>query len=351
MNDDLTKQLNELLERSANPKALRDAVEALVPNLLVKGFSSRSERTLERRFAHSHFAPIYFALDPERGVWTKEQLENALSKNDPKEVFVLLKNTISSAAPDERQGIKSVFVDTLDDIFSRSGIDLVSWFSLVFSNTLTILSKGDSVTREFFGISFGDRLRSILIKKLKEHPAETQFMALEEAIKNSDDLSLIADLIRGFLGDAISDGVTASSGSFLDDTQGKQLRDALLKRTKSIVVQDLFWQQLWPANILWFWRNSGNEAEVQSFTQSEMKKRSGALALMDACIHPVISTGGNYEAVRHNAWSKIIDLSALKAEANRLEAGTDPSDAAAAQRFLQALEKDREEIDDEPSPS
>lgn len=289
-------------------------------------------RRRKRRLSLRDFSEAYFALSPPAGSWGQTEFETAL-RSTPQEAFDTLQRKLESAPESDRSDLRRIFVELLDSEF-RTGKKLdETWLNAIVGESPAMIAERDEERRSLFSVDNQDRLRWLIVNGLANLPPEEAEAVLMSAIRSASDLSILADVVRGIIGDVNPEGAKRDAHRIRLDENA--VRETLLDRVRSLAGDGSFWKQVKPENLLWFWWGADKALEVLNFTNKEMDTPSGLRGLLSSSINTVLSSAGNYERVSPT-WSKIVDLHALKQRALKLQNSDNEADIKLAHRFLTA---------------
>ncbi|MGX4773846.1 hypothetical protein ACWAUC_29060 [Bradyrhizobium guangdongense] len=341
----LEAALTQMLAEAHNKDAATNILAMLFPKAekLLKTFVSvdtdKDTTKLKRRIAERDFAANYFSLTPEGELWGRSEFEDAVSSR-PDEAFRRLQKKVDAASAEEGSDVRRIFLELLDARFSSSASLNQEWLDAILAASPNLLLQPDEDRRAIFSIDNEDRLRWIIVHGFKSLSNSARASMLKAAIIKADDLSLLADIVRSFVGDLVAGG---SSGRSKDDlgNEGEAIRTLLLERVKEAAAAGTIWKNARPGHLLWFWWGNSGPDEVKSFTNVAIDSETGIRGLLDVTVSRVRSTAGDYDQVQ-KSWEEIVDLEALESRAKQLIGSSEnEADVRLASRFLDALQRGR----------
>ena len=150
--------------------------------------------------------------------------------------------------------------------------------------------------------------------------------------------------MRTILGDTQPDGGKERYDRAGFGEASDKIRGRLVARVKSLAATNSFWSQAKPElPLLWFWWGSSDGDAVLAFTDATMETDAGFRGLLRITVNRVRSTSGDYDHVDKKSWSKVANVERLAEKARRiLTIGPTPETKELAERFLSALDRDRD---------
>lgn len=341
----LKAEVKVLLDGAQNRDAAGDALVFLFPKLsgsVDKPFSTEDygNRSIDRRISKRQFARNYFTLTPDRTHPSKLQLQE-LMKAGPEPFFNRLSALISAVDEGQRMDVLNTWFDFLEGSLPESEIDYNHWFLSLLEFLSNLNIEIDWRREPIFGVTAAERIQFLTIGFLRKLSRFQRVSSMMFAIERASDISILCDVLRRTVGDIQPEGASQKD-DFFDREAAEELREALLSRVRELAYQGGLAEQNTPAEILWFWWGSGHTDEVRAYTAMLMKTEEGLRVLFDMPISVVRSTGGNYERINRESWSKLLDLSQLEVLANEMTLKLNGPLKAEAERFLQALARDQD---------
>lgn len=350
--DPLKIKLESLLAEAKEPEAAGEALAMLFPRVarLIDAVVSvdpeqGNQRTLQRRISKQEFSSAYFRLSPDPIVWGRSELDELATSSDPQSAFAKLFERLDAASVSDQPRLLRIFLETLEATFQAGKKINHSWLRAILDEAENILKYEGQKSSSFLSFGNSDRLRILIITSLRELGTGDRDRLVSDVISEARDISILCDIFRSIAGDLPESGARGGRYGFDFGPSTGKLRAQLLDRVKWLANRGAIWSQSKPENLLWFWWGCGQEVEVRAFLADEMKSLQGLECLLNVPVTTVHSTGGDYEHVNVEAWSKIVNLGELEAAAHRLNVPSeDERRQAQANRFLKALEKGRRGI-------
>jgi hypothetical protein len=353
MNGD-DKKFAETLENILTNARLREPVryalaqlfpkaEAALRTYVPRNSGDRNERKRQRRLSEKDFAPAYFRLDPQPASWSRSEIDAIINSLNPVEALNEVESRVNSAPEGDRSRLRRLFLEALDGVFGILRPFSVAWFKTLIDFGPSYIAARDETTLFLYAFDNADRLRWIIIHALEALLPEARAQLMMAVIPEVDDISILCDVFRTIVKDVHEQGAKSErqAASFGESTD--TIREDLLARVRTLADRNQIWSQSQPDHILWFWWGCNFEVEVYGFTKKAMQGEEGLRGLLNVTVSLVRSTDGNYEHVNSSTWSKIVDLNELAERAKALKSSTNEADRLLAERFLNALEKGRQD--------
>lgn len=346
----LQSDLEEWVKGAKQPDAAREALGILFPKAakalavaLPPEDSDRFSRKRTFRISEGIHTEAYFRLDPQPATWSRSEIEGFMTPHGAEAAFAALRQRQEGIAPGGQARLRGQFLDALEGAF-RDDLELSqSWLDAIVLNSVDLIKSTD-YAGGFFGFSNVDRLRSLLTKAISKLGVQQRAKIFLQSVETAKDLSLLADVFRGLIGDVHSGGYQPRSTSIDFGSETEVIRALLVDRIRHLAASGDIWDQVRPGDLLWFWWGSGDRAEIVTFTRAAVGTEKGLAGLLDVPVSLVISTGGNFERVNEKSWDDMIDLNLLDQLAAKIidAPGEDPKTHLAL-RFRAALRKGRDE--------
>jgi hypothetical protein len=283
---------------------------------------------------------VQLSLNPDPISWGRSEFERLIAQG-PETAFSALESRIRASPPAHQATLRRLFLELLDAAFSTTVELTQAWLDHLIAESPKLLLEKDSTAKFLFAFDNEDRLRWLVTNALDKLDVSQRVVLLKNAIRRASDLTVLADVVRGIVGDKNPEGAGDRSVKSNLGNEAETIRVLLLGRIKSLVPRGKIWRQARPAQLLWFWWGSDLQAEVQAFTKSAMKTKTGFLGLLEAPISVVNSSKGRFERVSRGTWTKIVDVDALISKAKQLvKVATNQHEREIATRFLDAVARD-----------
>lgn len=296
-----------------------------------------SGATRSRKIRTAEHARLYFRLTPDTDVWSKTQIKELLQA-EPNAAFDAFVSRLDASPVGEKPKIRRLFLELLEEALTNAeGSE--RWLIAIADNATALLGTEDWKSAALFGNSNEDMIRIMLSQFLNSLAVDARVEVLGQAINEAKDISLLCEIMRSITGDNEPNGAEYRPEGLGKETS--RLREALLARVKQLAADGSLHLQAQPRDILWFWWGTGNGDEVRTYTRQLMTSVEGVSFLLNLPISTVISSAGNYEKVDRKSWNKIVDLPELEKLASNLSSAGDGDEKAKADRFLQAVARDR----------
>lgn len=336
--------LSIALEKAKNKDAARAAIAMLFPQS--KEFlgaehidtGETSGETQSRKIRTADHSRLYFRLTPSADVWSKAEIRE-LMQADPKTAFDAFVSRLDASPVGEKPKIRRLFLELLEEAL-KNAEDRQRWLIAITDNATALLGKESWKSAALFGNSNEDLIRIMLSQFLNSLPVDARVEVLEQAINEAQDISLLCEIMRSVTGDNEPSGTEYRPEGLGKETS--RLRKALLARVQQLAADGSLHLQAQPRDVLWYWWGTGNGEEVRTYTSQLMTSDAGVSFLLDLPISTVFSSAGNYQKVDRKSWSKIVDLSELEKLASTLSSSGDGDEKGKADRFLQAMSRDRD---------
>ena len=343
--EDLKASFEQVLEKfdKANKTAVRNALTILFPNHKGEfgGFSSSSSNTplFGARLANKEYSENYFSLSLKNHLIPKFLLD-LISKGDTFEDGidqVLLYINKNDLPQENKKRALSIltraiyeFIDSTEMITPHSVVKIIR-------ESARILELSSNADRKFFELSALDRLRGALVRAIQKMKDDERETALNASVNGSQDLTLICEVFRSFVGDKISEGAKGLFSETAVPSELQSVREALYEKALNKLNQQDFWEQIDPAEVLWFIWGGGFGDHLKhvlsNFLQKDHVRSSGLLKTMPRL---VLSTAGNYFAV-NATWWQIIDRELATETAKSLSLSGTAREVAISHDFLEAI--------------
>lgn len=347
-NEKLKADLEHLLSRAKSREGAQNTLAMLFP---------KAEQTLQtyvpsdgldewgqkakRRISQIDFAQNYFRLEPNTTSWGRNEIAEALS--DPLKAFSMLREKLDRVESSERSRTRRIFFELLDSAFLGGKKIDANWLKAIIRESTTFIKEDQERVRTFFDLGVQERFRIIILHGLQNVNMDERCELLSDSILAAADLSLICDVIRSILADSNPEGSREKHRRIDLGASGEEIRLMLLNRVRDLARSGEIWSQAAPDDILWFWWGSNFVSEVQSFLNEAMNTHEGLVGLLRVTVSTVVSSSGNYERVSRKMWSKLVNLDELEARAiTFLASSYDDFERKSAERFLKAMERDRD---------
>jgi hypothetical protein len=311
-------------------------VEEVEPTFLPTN-TNLHERRIRRRVSIADYSENYFTLTPDPDDWSQLEFEKILG-NSPEDAFNALERKLAFAPVERKSDLRRNFLELLEAEFSSRKMLNEAWVLTILDHSKELLVEKDEETKFLFTFGNFDRLRWLLRNGIERLPVEERASILRTAIAQASDMSVLADLIRGLIGDTNPNGSKSRDRQNFLGESSDEIAQQLLSRIRDLSRSGQIWTQSDPGRLLWFWWGANHEDEVRLFTSSAMETETGLRGLLVIPISLVRSSAGNYEHVGQE-WSRVIDIDALEKKAHKLLEESSPTDRQIAARFLEALQR------------
>lgn len=344
--EQLTQELTTALELAARPATARKGLAFLFPKAeeVLKTYirsepTDAWERRKGRRISISDFGQTYFRMDPQKAAWSRSEIDQIFSQDDPIVGMKMMGKRLVGATPEDRPRLRRLFLDELRTFFRNSPVTS-AWLLAVIEYSVVFIKARDEEIVYWFAKDNSERLRAAIHDGLRQLDEKDRAAIFIEAIPKASDLSLLCDvvsIVAGWVRKRADDQHQPLQVTFGD--RAGEVRDALVEQVRKFASAHRIWQQAQPDRVLWFWWGSTETDEVKDFTTFELRFPESLRGMFETVVQLVHSTAGNYERVG-KSWSEIIDINRL-AEIAR-DWISDPTlsdkDRKLAQRYVAAFE-------------
>ena len=346
---DLVQKLTKLVSEARKPSHASVGLGLMFPKAqsaldVYDGGLQGSNPVLSHRISRREFAAAYFGLSATSASWAKSDLERLIKSENPSSTLNDLLLTIDNLTPSltERAKLRGQLIKVIEDGINSEELKLnAAWLQAIFRASPLFIKMRDTKSSGWYRVSNDERLRWLILKPMRDMPAQTRSDLMYAAIEDLDDFSLPCEVFRALAGDILKDAAKGLFGDAAFGSETNNLRVSLVDRARKLAGSGTMWLQALPENILWFWRNAGYVEEVRSFIREEIEEGRNIQSILALPITEVVSTAGNYFQVQ-KSWELLVDLDLLDAVASEL-ARADDDRGRAAREYLGAREKRKEQ--------
>jgi len=332
------------LETARTEGAARNALWFLFPKLISKedvlfDRPNRDPADETLRVSNLLAGGRYFDLGAHRTRFSASALRKLLSDDDPKAQIAEAIRWIEDQPVTAREDLCQQMTEAIsqgkfgaNEPISKDWFDALaaSWpyFHRVQDQSLIFIS------------SWSDLISGSMRRGLEQLDADEASEILLGSIQNSQDVSVLAGLVRHFLGDVRENGATSRSALFTVHVFdfARDIRGAMLQRTQQLAETRKLWSQADPWELVWFWHQAIESDDVKKFLESEVQKDDAFEPIVRGAINRVFSSSGTYERVSPWTLNLFIDPTIYRVAAENRLSSNEEGIRSLASRFLSALE-------------